>query len=479
MNDDKMSTQTFTMSDLNQDVMEYVVKYWSLKERVVFRRTSQTIGDSCQVYWSKQTSIKPEDDFDISEGVSSYHKMVLLCPNLKEFNISRCTGLDRFFSSHVEYNRMEYAKILAEACPRIEKFDTGHSWEVIIAYLKIRKDDNRIKSLKMILDDPDVREFPKHIDFMAECLQNHLETLNIEAEDWESSEYKKASAALKNLGSNLKKIDADKRFYKYLSPGEKLEVLGSKFRVQKLAPDFSIAHPNLKRLEGKQLLTSDNLMSLMPLKHLTRIVLDGTKTTRQNLNKSILSQFLSSHQNLKRLDLVRIEKMDFSDIWLKIGSNCPNLEYLKISRYYPIREANRRNLLVGLCQLIRLKELVLDRIDHDGFSGEEVNTLFDTLVHLKKVSYRPSRYDDEFEDFDDNPEGGVIFQDLAGIYLMLHPDRKITIKVWDEDMFPDEEDDSSDEYTDDSSDGDDDDDSDDSDTTEYSEGSDDSNGSFD
>ena len=467
--------KVYDMMDLNQYAVQAVSKYWTLKERVAYTRTCQMVADACRSLWITQKVIKADEDFEINdEGVSSYHKMVLLCPNLKEFNINRCKGLDRFFSPSIEYNRMEFAKILAEKCPKIEKFDTSHSWEVIIAYLKVRKGDNCIKSLKMILDDPDVKEFPKHIDFMAECLNGKLESLKIEAEDWETSDFHKTAAALKLMGAGLTKLDASQRLYKYLAPDEKLESLGPKFRVRKKIPeDFSSRHPNLKKLEGKVKLDTKNLQTLMPMQNLTCVSFEGSRTTKIIFNKEVFNTFLSRHPNLKSLSFFKIQKMDFSDLWIEIGTKCPKLEFFKMKEYYPNREASRKNLFIGLSQMIKLKEIYLDRVDHDGFSQQEVDTLFDTLNQLKKMTYRPSRFDDDYDDFDDDPEAGITFQARARNYLARNPDRKIEIKIWEDEQFDvdDSDDDSDDDEYYDENDEDDSDDSDD-------DSSDDSDSSF-
>ena len=305
---DQIPVQTiFTFNDLCEDVLNKVAKYLPLEERGALTRTSRMVGRCCNALWVHQKRLPLEFQ---SSFRKYYYRVVLMCPNLREF----APGEENSFQFHRKLSLKDMQQVLATSCPRIESFKGP--LDLLVAYLNVLKDRNSIKSIHLTQLGENYSFFfpihpPKYYEFHV--LADYLIDLKfMTMESRPGDKLPENLPQLKILGQRVSGINIKFRsyesMYQHFEPGNKLEVLedGISFNLlakHKLPMEFDARHPKLKKI-GSLDATAYNLRILNRIQYLETVGLHFKANSGTDEIMELFRSFLLIHIHLKRLKIL-------------------------------------------------------------------------------------------------------------------------------------------------------------------------------
>lgn len=409
-------SDSLKMGDLHEDVIKITAKYLNLKERIVFERISRNFLWSSGHWFLKQKSIASSEDFITKSGQKSYPSVILRCPNIKSFEFNR-TGFTP--DDHQKDIRKSFGSRLGASCPVLQEF-VSCELDILTSYLKVTGVNNQIRKLvlKLSPSERDVSSFTEDMRIlssnllMVDELSYHFSSrfepyfsdgfhnydLDLDDESQDAFfppeiEFMQSSLeSFKILGRRPRVLDAW-CFYSYFDAGSNLEILDAITLSNNQIKNLWIKHPNLRIIKSNIQLTSSNIRSLMKLENLQEISIDfieyfDDEMQDENDLKNLFKSFISIRgPKLSKLRLEMVD-VDFTSIWTKISSCCPNLIEFFITDY-TFKQENQDELFETISKMKNLREVGLSQVVHSGFTYDQIKVMFDHLVDLQFFTYHP------------------------------------------------------------------------------------------
>ena len=414
-----------TMNDLNDHVLEEIIKLFGLKERLKFMRLNSQFG-RCGIKWfNLMTKINKKDAEHVRyPGENRYKRVAFMCPNLKSFDTS-ING----HNLHTQLKRKD-AKRLAKSCPRIEAFEkvSGKSFDFVCEYLDILATNNHLKSIEIVTTILGFNELFEVI--LKNCLQ--FEKLKIRLTHSHKPIYDHSDPRITTkLGEMLKSFSGHLTYYEMFKPGVNLTELELEEIDYSMMSTIVSNHPNLIKLRGRIPMNNRMIKDLAKLEKIEEIdCLDFNVVSYSQIAKEINNFFGTRGQSVKNICLTGSKTM-ILNIMRIIRVSCPNLQEIMILgsvstkvvvKDNEVKEDHTQELINILCDLRNLIRIKMN-FATAGFKRPHIFQLLTELSKLKGLKQKGYEFFNSFsKELDDMLKH-------VNDYFDQHPERKIRVKL--------------------------------------------------